>query len=357
LSLNERILDAYIGRSLLAERFGAGLGREHAKAIGQLYRLRIAPYLTDRAKFWPEFGPDLPRNSKRFQAAMSAVDGMVDEAFTGLLKSARQEAIRVAKMEAKAIIAGITKIDPVIGAGFAPADPKLIASAVRQRPFATQGGGAADLKGWYRTQAISTKARIRQTVVAAVTEGEPIPAIARRIRGTKATGFRDGAMAITRKESETVARTVVQHAMNTARSEVHKANADLLVGETWTTALDGRVCPRCGPLDGEVYGLTVGPRAPLHPRCRCGRVPVIKGLDELPPELQGTRSSVDGQVPASVTFEQWLKRQPSGTVSNVLGRTRADAFLDGKVTLRELLGPDLQPLTLDALAVKFPAVF
>jgi hypothetical protein len=40
----------------------------------------------------------------------------------------------------------------------------------------------------------------------------------------------------------------------------------------WATQEDGRVCPECGPLDGELFDEGEGIFPPLHPGCRCARV-------------------------------------------------------------------------------------
>jgi hypothetical protein len=47
-----------------------------------------------------------------------------------------------------------------------------------------------------------------------------------------------------------------------------------LAGQIWTrwrTAEDERVCPECGPLDGQSWPTGEGPEPPLHNHCRCVR--------------------------------------------------------------------------------------
>ncbi len=43
--------------------------------------------------------------------------------------------------------------------------------------------------------------------------------------------------------------------------------------EVWETIPDGRACPECGPYDGTHWDEGDGPQPPLHPNCRCRRVP------------------------------------------------------------------------------------
>lgn len=45
-----------------------------------------------------------------------------------------------------------------------------------------------------------------------------------------------------------------------------------VVIEEWVTARDARVCPICGPLDGQQWPRGEGPYPPAHMGCRCARV-------------------------------------------------------------------------------------
>ena len=54
--------------------------------------------------------------------------------------------------------------------------------------------------------------------------------------------------------------------------EVEQEEVYEVVFTVWATAGDGKVCPECGPLDGEAWEEGDGPSPPLHPNCRCERV-------------------------------------------------------------------------------------
>ncbi len=43
--------------------------------------------------------------------------------------------------------------------------------------------------------------------------------------------------------------------------------------EVYTVRMDGRACPECGPYDGSLWDEGDGPQPPLHPNCRCRRLP------------------------------------------------------------------------------------
>lgn len=43
--------------------------------------------------------------------------------------------------------------------------------------------------------------------------------------------------------------------------------------EVYTVRRDGLACPECGPYDGSLWDEGEGPQPPLHPNCRCRRLP------------------------------------------------------------------------------------
>lgn len=126
--------------------------------------------------------------------------------------------------------------------------------------------------------------------------------------------------------------TSIEHARVVSRSAIHanaldvrmqflEENEDVFDGMLYVATLDDRTCPICGPYDGEEFpirpgsGESAGPEIPQHPRCRCTYTPVVSswediGLDPkyLPP---GTRASMNGEVPDTLTYTDWLAAQES----------------------------------------------
>ena len=47
---------------------------------------------------------------------------------------------------------------------------------------------------------------------------------------------------------------------------------EVVIWTVWRTAADERVCPVCGPLDGQEWPGDAGPQPPAHPNCRCARL-------------------------------------------------------------------------------------
>ena len=193
----------------------------------------------------------------------------------------------------------------------------------------------------------------RRAFYAAIRQGwnqhETMPQIAARVRDI---------VPAAKRGAESAARTAIGHVSNTARHELMQANADVLSGEMWLATLDSATCMVCGSLDGHVWDIgTPHEYPPDHPNCRCVISPVVKSWrelgvnrDEVP---EGTRAAMNGQVPASVKFRDWLKGQPRGVQEEVLGKARTAMFRaglplanmvdrGGVLTLKELAAKDAE---------------
>jgi hypothetical protein len=74
-----------------------------------------------------------------------------------------------------------------------------------------------------------------------------------------------------------------------------------------------------------------------HWGCRSVAVPVTKSWRELGfdnDELdEGTRSSMDGYVPAETTYKDWFGKQSAARQNEILGPTRGKLYREGKYTL------------------------
>lgn len=69
-------------------------------------------------------------------------------------------------------------------------------------------------------------------------------------------------------------------------------------------------------------------------------------VDEAPP---GTRASMDGQVPETMSYQSWLSSQPAAVQDEALGPTRAALFRDGDLTVDRFTDSRGNALTLDQL--------
>jgi len=106
-------------------------------------------------------------------------------------------------------------------------------------------------------------------------------------------------------------------------------------------------CIVCGSKDGKTYYYKKNPPTaidvpPLHPYCRCILSPITKSWKELGekiPPVYGasTRASFTGQVPATLSYSQWLKTQDDKFVEDILGPKRFKMWKDEDLSLNEMV--------------------
>lgn len=246
-----------------------------------------------------------------------------------------------------------------------------------------EGAASSD---WWSKQSDDLRFNFTKQMRQGIAQGEALNDLIRRIRGTRESGYRlapDGSPAImpaASRNAETLARTAVATAANDARAAVYAANADLIKGLQWHATLDPRTCKSCAPRDGQVWDYPdhkpkgdapAFASTPLHFRCRCLLVPVTysweelskmhggntefaKKLDQMP---KGTRASMNGQVPSSMTFNDWLKGQQPEVAEQVLGKERAALFTSGKIKASDLIDDNGRPLALAKLPPRTPTAY
>jgi len=232
------------------------------------------------------------------------------------------------------------------------ADVRIVGVAANQvyaaamaRPF--QG---RLLKEWGKSLETTRMIRIRDEIRMGYIENQTVSQIVKRIRGTKANGYKDGVIEIDRRHAESVVRTAVSHTAAYAKEQLYKANKDILKCEVWTATLDNRTTKEiCVPRDGKKY--EIGTHKPIghnytwmggagaaHWNCRSVMVPVTKSWKELSGVDIGefspqTRASMSGQVPAEMTYSQWFAKQSAARQDEILGPTRAKLYRDGGLEL------------------------
>jgi len=166
----------------------------------------------------------------------------------------------------------------------------------------------------------------------------------------------------------TMVRTSYMNVANESRLTMYGDSSDLVKGFQWVSTLDANTCVECAAYDGLQWDLDYAPidhdlpfpGATAHGNCRCTQVPVLKSFDELSDDTQSeldnmddtTRASMDGQVAASLDYEDWLSTKSDEFQQDVLGPGRYDLWKSGKLELRDLLSQNGNPLTLDELANK-----
>lgn len=228
-----------------------------------------------------------------------------------------------------------------------PSASQLFA-AVRARPF--QG---RFLREWYSGLEAGAQRRLRDAIRISFVEGETIDQMVRRVRGTRANNYRDGVLEMSRRGAAGMVRTAVNHTATVARNETYKQNSSVIKKVKWVSTLDARTTLICASRDGNVYDVDKGPRPPAHFACRSTTAPVLKSWKEMGINLreapEGTRASLNGQVPASTTYNEWLRKQPVSVQNEVLGETKARLFRKGELPVDRFVDRQGNEYTLDEL--------
>ena len=224
----------------------------------------------------------------------------------------------------------------------------------------------ATMAQWFAKLNEQTRFDIERAVKLGVSLGETNAQIAKRIVGNGSDKGPEP-IAKTRRDAMAITRTAVQTVSNDARMATYDENADLIKGLQWVSTLDSRTSDICIARAGKVWTFpdmepeghripwNGGP--PAHWSCRSTVIPVLKtwqdmGIDmkELTPS---TRSSMDGQVAADMTFEQFLESKPPEFADEMLGKGRAELWRSGKITFSQLLNQQGNPLTLKQLRSRY----
>lgn len=220
----------------------------------------------------------------------------------------------------------------------------------------------APAEDWWSQQSQRMVFSFSQQVRLGISQGETNAQLIQRIRGTPSLPSLFDAPT---HQIEALVRTSAQSVAHTARLETYRANDDVIKGMQQQSTLDTRTSDICIAYDGAAWDLDGNPingttlpfngGPPRHFNCRSILVPIIKSWEELGsavevPEFESeVRASMDGEVPASTSFQDWFESRSESQQNEILGRGRAELFREGKITLQELLDQRGRPLTLRQL--------
>ena len=255
--------------------------------------------------------------------------------------------------------------------------------------------GGAFASEWWEKQGEALTGRFAIQMRLGLLQGESIPDLVRRVRGTKTANFTDGVMNIPRNQAEALVRTSVLASGNSARLATFIQNKDLIDSVQWCSVLDSRTTIRCIALDGLTWELPASgdqndyggftPEGhnkdfsppPIHWNCRSTIISVLKkfsqlkdngkpivdtfqqrlmeqgfSADEAAQIEKDTRASADGQVATDKGFKGWLESKGAQYQDDLLGKTAGQLFRDGKLTLQDLTDQSSRPLSAQALLDK-----
>jgi SPP1 gp7 family putative phage head morphogenesis protein len=346
---NGRLLDAGIRHAIYVHRYGAGLVNDVVGFLNESVFPDLLGMLQSRLERIRLRGYDSGvQTTARFADMLTDTGALIgdglDEAQATLGASLRD----LAKHEADWAQGTLQRSVPAgLQISFRGLDLRAVQTVASQPVL------GRPMDDWFGGLGEQTNARLQQAVGIGLAQGETVDQIVARVRGTQARGYEDGILQTTRRGAEAIVRTMVNHVSTQAREQTYRENGDVISGVQWVSTLDTRTTPICISLDGQVFPIDEGPRPPAHPNCRSTTVPVTKSWKELGIKAseapESTRASMDGQVPESVTYGEWLDEQSTERQNAVLGPGKARLWRAGKIDAQDLATRTGRPATLAEL--------
>lgn len=352
-SINETLADEFIRHQIYIERFKTGRLNDLTAFLATLMD-DVSALLGKRLTDAQTAGTV---RTERLAKLLKDLEELSNQSAEAMSKTVMQQLRDLSVYETGWTAATVNALVPVV-VDFVTVAPSTLWAAVTDRPFEGR-----QMRQWFKDYTVSQRRRITEAVKMSVVEGETVDQTIRRIRGTQKLNYRDGIVqGINKRAAEALARTAINHTVTMARQETFNQNTSVVKGVLWRSTLDARTSEICMARDGKVYEVDKGPRPPAHPNCRSTITPVLKSWKELGIDLkeapEGTRATMDGQVPASETYQTWLKRQPASFQDDVLGKTKGKLFRQGDLSVDRFVDENSgRGYTLDELRAKHPDAF
>jgi len=342
ISVNEQLLNRYTRHAVYLQQLEKG----EALRIGRFMKQNVFPSIFQKLIAELNKVKDIQtigsaRRIKRLNQMLATVRQTAIAGFVKAEKQAISRLIDVSKFEAKWNINTIERTVPLDISMVMPSN------AVLRTLVTTRAFGGPDnqhkLNTWFKGLSKSVRNNVNKQLRVGIATGESVPALGKRVQKAFNTGT---------KQAQAIARTVTSAVVHNAREEVFKANKKIVPKVQWTATLDDRTTVVCANLDGKIFETGTGPRPPIHFQCRSTVVPVTPswqefGVTDPPP---ATRASMNGAVPAKLTYKKWFKTQSKATQVRVLGKKKAELYRSGRVKIEKFSSRDLKPLTLKQIA-------
>ena len=365
MSANTIIAQAYLRHAIDLEKFKAA---ERNKALKLLKTLE------------QDLVVDLVRadvtaaNRTRLTALLQQVRATIQSSYTDFRTDFESDLMQLAQLEgefaAKAMNTGI-------GAQIFTVEwsAKTLKAIVGDAHI--QGG---PLREWWDRQAALAQQRVMDTIRLGVLRGDDTGTITSTLR----TELFQGTL---RRNTEALVRTSVASISNDARLQLFDENSDVVQFVQQHSTLDARTTPICMAYSGKLWKLPnyepVGHDLPFNngvPRhwgCRSTIVPSfpafgvlaggkskqaeadkmfrsrLRDMDvpepQIAAQIRNAQASMDGVVPESWDYEEWLSNQSKARQLDILGPGKYKLWQAGKLKLTDLVDQSGDPLTLEEL--------
>ncbi|VEJ54621.1 hypothetical protein [Pragia fontium] len=355
-TINEVLSDEIIAHSLFQSRYGTGVARKMVKLLNESDSELSARLIMALSEVNPN-----TITVKRLESLLFSVREVNKRVIDAMYMSLTDELMGFAKHEA---IYQFNLFDSLLPHPVLQRFP--LASITQEQVYAaaiTQPFQGRLLRDWAENIEVDRMTRITNTVKNGYLAGDTVEQMARKVRGTKARNYQDGIIEASRRNVTSVVKTAVTHFAAVARNKFADNNRDIIKAKQWLSTLDNRTSHICIIRDRLKYtldGKPIGHKIPylqgpgrIHFCCRSMETFITKSWREMGIDIEdireGTRASMDGQVPAETTYSEWLQRQSYSRQVQVLGETRARLMKDGGMRTDEFFNDKGEWLTLQQL--------
>jgi len=337
-TFNEQLADKTVERALLVNRAGAGSGKKILKMMVEMER--------DIVSRIPEISGEMTR--ARLLKQLKIIRKVIADYYGEIATTSAEDLAEIAKIEGRWQVYTINAIAAVEIASVLPAAAVFEELA---KETLIVGNVASE---WWSQQSTKLQNEFQRVVQLGLSQGETNQQITKRFKDVSGVA-QNNAYALVKTSTQAVAIN--------ARNESMKANEDLIAAKVSMATLDSHTSILCASYDKAEYSMQNEPingnkrpylEIPRHFNCRSMWSYAIKSFKELGLNIDdfkpSTRASLDGQIPAQTTFEQFLSGKSQEWQDTYLGKGKAQLWRDGKITLSDMVSGTGRELTLDELA-------
>jgi hypothetical protein len=340
-SFNEQLADKTTERALVVARAGAGSAKKIVKMMQEMER--------DIVSRLPEINGEMTR--ARLQKQLKIIRKVIADYYGEIATVSESDLAEIAKIEGRWQVYTVNTL-----AAFEIASVLPAASVFEElaKESLIVGNVASD---WWAQQSVKLQNDFQRVVQLGLSQAETNQQITKRFKDVSG---------LAQRNAYALVKTATQSAAINARDTSMQANSDLIAAKVSLATLDSKTSLQCAVRDRAKYDMNNNPidgtdpvkqsyiAIARHFNCRSMYTYAIKSFKELGLNIEdfksSTRASMDGQIPADTTFEQFLSGKSEEWQTKYLGQGRAQLWRDGKITLSDMVSGTGRELTLDQLA-------
>lgn len=344
-NINEQLLDLLLKRDLLLQRVSNGLSKEVA-----LYYTDLIKQAINTIKDYDEI--TIVKMNKLIKEINSRIEFNYEEQ----LSSKFQELGVVEATYIPTAINGLIGVNIVDKLLPEPLIERIINNSILPDGHFVKDAFDILTSNFKNNIKANIQKQVHDDIQSGILNGTPASKIVNNLKPI----FED----LTKNKIDSLVKTSISSISNNVRMEVYKENEDIFKGYQHQSVLDFRTTPECVSRDNAEWDLNGKPlnkraegkqfkNVPIHWRCRSNILPIIKSFRELGIDLDDvrglTRSSLNGEVPREMNYEQWFDNQSEKDKEKYLGKGRFELYKDGKITLSDLVSQKGKVLTIKEL--------